>query len=174
MSTLILPDPDRGVTSRRNDIVKQLRKLVPEATLIADEEGRRTFECDALTAYRCLPLAVVLPCAGFADAEVDFENLEATRLPRGDELNDLIWQVYRTGLTLQREIDRHEEPHAPPAAGASIIQSSVAPDPWSHSKYQTAASAFPQRNSRASSSCSTRASPSAAGCRAASASASPW
>ena len=61
MSTLILPDPDRGVTSRRNDIVKQLRKLVPEATLIADEEGRRTFECDALTAYRCLPLAVVLP-----------------------------------------------------------------------------------------------------------------
>ena len=61
MSTVTLPDPDRGVTSRRNDIVKQLRRLVPEATVIADEEGRRTFECDALTAYRCLPLAVVLP-----------------------------------------------------------------------------------------------------------------
>ena len=26
-----------------------------------------------------------------------FENLEAAHLPRGDELNDLIWQVYRTG-----------------------------------------------------------------------------
>jgi glycolate dehydrogenase FAD-linked subunit len=61
MSPLILPDPDRGVTSRRNDIVKQLKRLVPEATLIADEEGCRTFESDALTAYRCLPLAVVLP-----------------------------------------------------------------------------------------------------------------
>ena len=61
MSTLTLPDPDRGVTSRRNDIVKQLKRLVPEATLIADEEGCRTFESDALTAYRCLPLAVVLP-----------------------------------------------------------------------------------------------------------------
>jgi glycolate oxidase len=61
MSTLILPDPDRAVMARRNDIVKQLRRLVPGATLIADPEGCRTFESDALTAYRVLPLAVVLP-----------------------------------------------------------------------------------------------------------------
>ena len=61
MSTLILPDPDRGVIARRNDIVKQLRRLVPEAILIADQEGCRTFESDALTAYRRTPLAVVLP-----------------------------------------------------------------------------------------------------------------
>ena len=47
--------------ARRNDIVKQLRRLVPDAVLIADEEGCRTFESDALTAYRCLPLAVLLP-----------------------------------------------------------------------------------------------------------------
>lgn len=33
-----------------------------------------------------------------------FENLEAARLPRGDELNSLIWQVYRTGLALEKEI----------------------------------------------------------------------
>ncbi len=33
-----------------------------------------------------------------------FENLEAARLPRGDELNDLVWQVYRTGLVLEREM----------------------------------------------------------------------
>ena len=33
---------------------------MPEATLITDKEGRRTFESDALTAYRCMPLAVVL------------------------------------------------------------------------------------------------------------------
>jgi glycolate oxidase len=61
MSTVTFPDPDRAVMARRNDIVKQLKRLVPEAVLIADEEGRRTFESDALTAYRCLPLAVVLP-----------------------------------------------------------------------------------------------------------------
>jgi glycolate oxidase len=61
MSTLRLPDPDRAVMTRRNGIVKQLKRLVPEAVLIADEEGCRTFESDALTAYRCLPMAVVLP-----------------------------------------------------------------------------------------------------------------
>jgi two-component system phosphate regulon sensor histidine kinase PhoR len=33
-----------------------------------------------------------------------FENLEAARLPRGDELNDLVWQVYRTGQVLEREM----------------------------------------------------------------------
>src|SRR5680860_146760 len=60
MSTLTLPEPDRAVLSRRNDIVKQLKRLVPEAIVIADQEGCRTFESDALTAYHCLPLAVVL------------------------------------------------------------------------------------------------------------------
>ncbi|MEX2167369.1 MAG: FAD-linked oxidase C-terminal domain-containing protein [Methyloceanibacter sp.] len=59
--SLALPDPDRAVLARRDDIVKQLAKLVPDAILITDVEGRRTFETDALTAYRCLPLAVVLP-----------------------------------------------------------------------------------------------------------------
>lgn len=33
-----------------------------------------------------------------------FENLETTDSPKGDELNALIWQVYRTGLALEKEI----------------------------------------------------------------------
>ena len=61
MSQLSMPRPDPAIVSRRADIVRQLKKLVPDATLIADKEGRRTFETDALTAYRCLPLLVVLP-----------------------------------------------------------------------------------------------------------------
>jgi glycolate oxidase len=61
MSHLSLPSPDPAVLQRRGDIVRQLKKLAPNALLIADQEGRRTFETDALTAYRCLPLAVVLP-----------------------------------------------------------------------------------------------------------------
>jgi glycolate oxidase len=61
MSHISLPSPDLSVLQRRNDILKQLKRLVPDATLITDQEGRRTFETDALTAYRCLPLAVVLP-----------------------------------------------------------------------------------------------------------------
>jgi glycolate dehydrogenase FAD-linked subunit len=61
MSHIALPSPDRAVLERRSDLLKRLKRLVPGALLIADEEGRRTFETDALTAYRCLPLAVVLP-----------------------------------------------------------------------------------------------------------------
>jgi glycolate oxidase len=61
MSHISLPSPDLSILQRRNDILKQLKKVAPEATLITDQEGRRTFETDALTAYRCLPLAVLLP-----------------------------------------------------------------------------------------------------------------
>ena len=61
MSHIALPSPDLAILQRRTDILKQLKKVAPGAILIADQEGRRTFETDALTAYRCLPLAVVLP-----------------------------------------------------------------------------------------------------------------
>jgi glycolate oxidase len=61
MSQLSMPNPDLSILQRRTDLLRQLKRLVPEATLITDKEGRRTFETDALTAYRCLPLAVVLP-----------------------------------------------------------------------------------------------------------------
>ncbi|MGZ5916178.1 MAG: FAD-binding oxidoreductase [Methyloceanibacter sp.] len=53
--------PDPAILARREEILRQLAKLVPAPGLIVDQEGRRTFETDALTAYRCLPLAVVLP-----------------------------------------------------------------------------------------------------------------
>lgn len=33
-----------------------------------------------------------------------FDKLEAAHLPRGDEVNDLIWEVYRTGLVHEKEI----------------------------------------------------------------------
>ena len=61
MSLLAIPEPDAAVLARRPDIIKQLKRLVPAATLIVDEDGCRTFESDALTAYRCAPMAVVLP-----------------------------------------------------------------------------------------------------------------
>ena len=32
-----------------------------------------------------------------------FENLDGAHLPRGDELNGLLWQVYRTGQALERD-----------------------------------------------------------------------
>jgi two-component system phosphate regulon sensor histidine kinase PhoR len=39
----------------------------------------------------------------------EFEDLEAASMPRGDELNTLIWQVYRTGQQLEEEIQELRE-----------------------------------------------------------------
>ena len=56
-----LPEPDRGVLARSSAIVEDLVELIGAESVIADEDGRRAFEADALTAYRRMPLAVVLP-----------------------------------------------------------------------------------------------------------------
>ncbi len=56
-------EPDPAILARRDEIIRALAKIVPAQGLIVDAEGRRTFETDALTAYRCLPLAVVLPAS---------------------------------------------------------------------------------------------------------------
>jgi glycolate oxidase len=61
MSLLRLPDPDQEVLARAASIIKDLEQLIGADAVISEEEGRRTFEADALTAYRCMPLAVVLP-----------------------------------------------------------------------------------------------------------------
>ncbi|CFW99292.1 glycolate oxidase subunit, FAD-linked [Candidatus Filomicrobium marinum] len=61
MTHLQMPTPDASVLGRSQQIIKDLTALAGAEAVIADEEGRRTFETDGLTAYRCMPLAVVLP-----------------------------------------------------------------------------------------------------------------
>ncbi len=61
MSLIELPKPDESVIARRAEIARDLAALTSPAAVISDEDGRRAFETDALTAYRRLPLAVVLP-----------------------------------------------------------------------------------------------------------------
>ena len=56
-----MPDPDQDVLSRRADIINALRRIVPGEGVIAEEEELRAYECDGLTAYRQLPMIVVLP-----------------------------------------------------------------------------------------------------------------
>ena len=56
-----MPKPDQTVIARRSEIIVALRQIVPGDGVIADEEALRPFEADALTAYRQLPLIVVLP-----------------------------------------------------------------------------------------------------------------
>lgn len=61
MSMIAMPEPDRTVTGNRDAILKDLAQLLGAAAVIGDADGRRAFETDGLTAYRCMPLAVVLP-----------------------------------------------------------------------------------------------------------------
>ncbi|MBK19341.1 MAG: FAD-binding oxidoreductase [Rhodospirillaceae bacterium] len=56
-----MPEPDAAIIARRAAIVEELRRIVPAESVIAEEEGLRAYECDGLTAYRQLPLIVVLP-----------------------------------------------------------------------------------------------------------------
>jgi glycolate oxidase len=58
---IVMPPPDAAVLARRGEIVAALRGIVPGEGVIDAEIGCRAFECDALTAYRQLPMVVVLP-----------------------------------------------------------------------------------------------------------------
>jgi len=56
-----MPDPDASVLARRDALVAALRAIVPGEGVIDDESARRAYESDGLTAYRTLPMIVVLP-----------------------------------------------------------------------------------------------------------------
>ena len=61
MAHIELPAPDAAIVAGRDAIVADLVRLLGAAYVVADDDGRRAFETDALTAYRRMPLAVVLP-----------------------------------------------------------------------------------------------------------------
>src|SRR5437763_16647551 len=56
-----MPPPDQTVLARRERIVAALRSIVPGEGVIAGEREMRAYESDGLTAYRQLPMVVVLP-----------------------------------------------------------------------------------------------------------------
>ena len=56
-----MPDPDARTLSRKAEIVAGLRALLPGDAVIDDPVELRAYECDALSAYRCPPLAAILP-----------------------------------------------------------------------------------------------------------------
>jgi glycolate oxidase len=59
--SLTLPAPDQSVLARRHDIVTALREIVPGEGVISSEREMRPYESDGLSAYRQLPMVVVLP-----------------------------------------------------------------------------------------------------------------
>ena len=61
MSGLVMPKPDDATLARRAEIVADLRQIVPGEGVVDTVNEMRAFESDGLTAYRQLPLVVVLP-----------------------------------------------------------------------------------------------------------------
>jgi glycolate oxidase len=59
--SIAFPEPDPRILARRDEIVAGLSRLVAAEALITSDDERRPFETDGLTAYRRMPLAVVLP-----------------------------------------------------------------------------------------------------------------
>ncbi|WP_299355838.1 FAD-linked oxidase C-terminal domain-containing protein [uncultured Shimia sp.] len=65
-----MPAPDQSIIARKARIVDRLRSVLPADAVIEDEVETRAYECDALTAYRCPPLAAVLPASTKEVSEV--------------------------------------------------------------------------------------------------------
>ena len=61
MTALKMPAPDAAVLDRREEIVADLRAIVAGEGVIDAAREMRVFETDGLSAYRQLPLCVVLP-----------------------------------------------------------------------------------------------------------------
>ncbi|WP_172299456.1 FAD-linked oxidase C-terminal domain-containing protein [Pseudoruegeria sp. HB172150] len=56
-----MPEPRGDVLAKKAHLVARLQAVLPEDAVIHEEHETRAYECDALTAYRCPPLAAVLP-----------------------------------------------------------------------------------------------------------------
>jgi len=56
-----MPEHDARILARRDEVVTALRSIVPGEGVIASERAMKPYECDGLTAYRQLPMVVVLP-----------------------------------------------------------------------------------------------------------------
>ncbi len=80
-----MPAPDQAVLARRERIAAALRAIVPGEGVIAAEREMRPYESDGLTAYRQLPMLVVLPdTTAQVSAVLEFCHREGIKVvPRG-------------------------------------------------------------------------------------------
>lgn len=56
-----MPVPSAAVLAKRSLVIARLKDVLPYEFVIDGENELRAYECDGLTAYRCPPLAAVLP-----------------------------------------------------------------------------------------------------------------
>ena len=85
MSTIQMPAPEQAVLDRKADLLAALKKILPSDSVIFEPHEVRAYECDALTAYRCPPMAVVLPRTTEECADVLrlCNDLKVPIVPRG-------------------------------------------------------------------------------------------
>ena len=75
-----MPEPDAGILARKAGIVAALRAVLPADAVIDDPAETLAYECDALSAYRCPPMAVVLP-RSTEEVAAALTVLHAARVP---------------------------------------------------------------------------------------------
>ena len=56
-----MPSPNPAILAKKPRLVERLLQVLPTDAVIHLESETRAYECDALTAYRCPPMAAVLP-----------------------------------------------------------------------------------------------------------------
>ena len=82
---MLLPAPEQNILDRRDEIVAALKSMLPKACVIDDRTTMKAFDSDALSAYRNLPLVVVLPetAQQVADVMKWCRNNKVKIVPRG-------------------------------------------------------------------------------------------
>ena len=75
-----MPIPNATIIDRRQSIVSGLLSILPQDAVISDPTETRAYECDALTAYRARPLAVILP-RSTAEVAAALAYLHRERVP---------------------------------------------------------------------------------------------
>jgi glycolate oxidase len=82
---LTMPEPDAAVVARRDEIAVALSRIVPGEGVIAQPIQMRAFETDGLTAYKQMPLVVVLPETTAQVSEIlQYAHAEGIKVvPRG-------------------------------------------------------------------------------------------
>src|SRR5262249_45674074 len=64
-----MPELDQDVLGQRATLIAGLRRIVSDG-VVADDDALVAYDCDALTAYRQKPLAVVLPATADQVSEI--------------------------------------------------------------------------------------------------------
>ncbi len=80
-----MPRPNPQVIARKADLIERLSRVLPADAIISDPAETRAYECDALTAYKCPPLAAILPASTqeVADALRICHDMGVPVVPRG-------------------------------------------------------------------------------------------